>query len=157
MPGALVTVPADLPVAAPAGLVETTSNNSKQHTTTPTFSRNRCCCCCWGLLCTACGNGWPQLTQEPHYRDVRTPAAEAVSVGRDIMPGKTLKPRGNQLVAIVTESRERLALHHACPTQLSAVIMPAEKRIGRGRVDHWLGRAWGPWVAFAARPLPLVT
>ena len=59
----------------------------------------------WGLLCTPCSNGWPQQTEEPYYRNVRMPAAGAVSVGRDIMPGTTLKPHGNRLVAIVTKNR----------------------------------------------------
>jgi len=44
-------------------------------------------------------------SEEPYYRDVRMPAAGAVSVGRDIMPGTTLKPHGNRLVAIVTKNR----------------------------------------------------
>ena len=66
---------------------------------------------CWGVavfggcFVLRVVTGSRDQSGEPYYRDVRMPAAEAVSVGQDIMPGTTLKPRGNRLVAIVTKNR----------------------------------------------------
>ena len=90
-----------------------------------------------GLLCTPCSNGWPRSIGRAVLSRC-TDAGRGGRVSRSRHHARhnieaARKPAGCHRDQ---ESCERCALPACDPSQLSAVIMPAEKLHLRGRADH---------------------